>query len=358
MEGVEIVEKAYEKVDTPPLKSRSVIGMINSDDEKEDLRSVARAQIARRVSPHLPAKRSRATELDGMDDAENSELIKRQIMKESKMLVDSDFEAEERVDLLRQFQTSSKAKWQASETPVGKHVYPSHPTRTQETAYQRDPSESTTDTHSEPPASLHPRQAQQALAHNGTRRPLDQFRQDKDGDDPQPHHRRYRETSRRIIYSSDEEEETDDRMNDDEDDQRFQSRLHTKPSTPLGNSRVPGDNDHKKDTLKARVLLRKFQQNLPNKAPPSNQVPASKKFLVPSSIKPLNSTSSHRLPTHTRSIPGSSVERADPSTPPTKTMRKHSVSLNNTLFSPSKSPSMTTPFPGPRPVPKKARLEV
>ena len=126
----------------------SVIDLINGDNKKGP-KSVARAQVARRSAPHLPAKRSIAMDIDDTDDAENSRLIKRQIMNESNMLVDSDAESEERVDLLHQFRDRSPVNLPAQEIPIEKHVTPKFRTRTQATSYQIDSSGSTTDDESE-----------------------------------------------------------------------------------------------------------------------------------------------------------------------------------------------------------------
>lgn len=174
---------------------------------------------------------------------------------------------------------------------------------------------------------------------------------DNEDDDSQSRSRRYRKPSQRTIYGS-----------DDDDDPPLQSQLHRKHPPPLGYSPGSDDNDEdhndndEKSLLKAEDLLRKFQRKPVRNQIPPQKGPPSKKFLTPSSIKPLNRTSSHHLPTHTRSIPGPLIERAEPSAPPTKTVRKPPISLNKTLLSPSQTPSMTAPFPGLRHAVKKPRL--
>lgn len=85
----------------------SDINLVN-DDNKRGSKSVTRAQVTRPFTPRLPTKQSIAMDIDDTDDAENSRLIKRQIMNESNLLVDSDPESEERVDLLHQSRDHSR----------------------------------------------------------------------------------------------------------------------------------------------------------------------------------------------------------------------------------------------------------
>lgn len=215
----------------------------------------------------------------------------------------------------------------------------------------------------------------QAQTRKDIRQPLGQFRQyddndeddndnDTEEDDPQSRFRRHRKPSQCISYGSNKEDENDDRKHHDGDDPPPQSQLHRKHPPPLRYSPGSNDNDEdhtdndEKNTSKAEDLLRKFQRKPVRSPIPPKQGPRSKKFLTPSSIEPLNRTTSHHLPTHTRSIPGPLIERAEPSTPLTKTVRKPPLSLNKTLLSPSKTPSMTSPFPGLRHAVKKARLGI
>ncbi|MCJ1426090.1 hypothetical protein MMC29_003992 [Sticta canariensis] len=130
-----------------PFKS-PVVDLIDGDNKKGP-KSVVSAQVARRFTPHLPAKRSIALDIDDTDDAENSRLINRQIMNESNMLVDSDAESEERVDLLHQLRDRSPTNLPAQEIPIEKPITPNFRTRTQATSYQNDSSGSTTDNGSE-----------------------------------------------------------------------------------------------------------------------------------------------------------------------------------------------------------------
>lgn len=201
LKGGETVKNASGMTDAP-LKSRSSgMDLINSGDAKEGPKSVTRAPIARRSTPHSRAKQSTAMDIDIITtyDAENNELVRRQIMSESKMLVDSDHESDhesdERVDLLRQFQKLPSENMPSQESPVRKSVTANIPARTQATAYTRCSSGSTTDTDSDPSARPLRRQPQpQMQIHRETGQTPKSLRQDDDNDedDLQPQHRRYR----------------------------------------------------------------------------------------------------------------------------------------------------------------------
>lgn len=361
LKGGETVKNASGRTNAS-LKSRSSgTDLVNSGDAKKGPKSVARAPIAKRFTRHFRAKQSMAMDIDSAkDDAEDNELVTRQIMNESKMLVDSDHESEERVDLLRQFQKRPSVDLSTRESSVGKSVTANIPARTQATAYMRCSSGSTTDTDSEPSARSLRRQPQpQMKLDRETGHALEPLRQDDDidEDDLQPQRPRYRSPYPRIIHSSNNKKENDD---DDDPQRQYQHKRNLPP--PMGYFRKPDNNeddgDGKKSLSKAEVLLKKFQQNVPIKGHPSSQPPHLKKSMMPSSIKPLNSASSYQLPTHSRSGLGPVIERVEFLTPPTNIVRQPPLSLNKTLLSPSKSPSMTTPFPGPGPAAKKPRLDI
>lgn len=187
----------------------------------------------------------------------------------------------------------------------------------------------------------------QKVAHQ----PLDQFHQEDNnngqGEDGfQPRLRRFRTPSRRMLFPNDDDEKND------HGNPEFQLRRKPRPTRGLFHDPDVDDedNDHddntERDALKAEDFLRTVQK-APSKPVSSYQAPPIHKFAVPSSIKPLNPTSSsHRLPTHTTSVPSPLIERARSSTRPTNTARTPPSLLKQTLLSPSKSPSMTTPFPG------------
>lgn len=207
-----------------------------------------------------------------------------------------------------------------------------------------------------------PSQSQsQAQPHKETRQSFEQLlRRDGDNeDDLIPRHQRYGKFSRRTIYSSDDEDENEVEDNDDGDPPP-KSRFHRKPSPPLYDSRDPDDNDEEHDDNdgKTAEVLRRFQQNRLKRPLPPKQAPTLHKFLIPSSTKPLNSNSPHHLPNHTRSTPGPFAKQAEVSTSPTNIMRKPPLSLKKTVHTPSKSPSMTSPFPGTQPAVKKARFGI
>lgn len=342
--------------------------LINRGDAKKGPKSVARARapIARRFTPHFRATQSTAMDIDIITtyDAENNELVRRQIMSESKMLVDSDHESEERVDLLRQVQKLPSVDMPRQESPVRKFVTANIPARTQATAYMRCSSGSTTDTDSDPSARPLRRQPQpQMQIHRETGQTSEPLRQDDDNDedDLHPQHRRYRSPYPRIIHSSKNKKESRD---DDDPPPRSQPKRNLPP--PKGYFRKHDNNedddyddgDDKKNLSEAEVLLKKFQQQVPIKGHPSSQPPHLKKSMMPSSVKPLNPNSSHQLPTHSKSGSGPLIERAEPSTAPTNPLHQPPLSLNKTLLSHSKSPSITRPFPDPRPAAKKPRLDI
>lgn len=355
MRDAETVNKASENVHAP-LKSRPPgIDLIDSHDKKEGPKFVARAPIARRFTPHFPVKRSMAVEFDDADDAENSKLVQNQIINESNRLVDSGPESEERVDLLRQPQIQSSVNLPAQGTPIKKPVFPNLRSQTKVTAYVHESSGSTTETDSDLLASRLVRQPQpQAQPHKKSCQSRDRFRQYNDAinNDSQPRQQRYRKQSQRKISSSD----------DDNDNHPSRSQINKKNRLSIGYSRGPdaseeNDNDAKR-VSRAGALLRKPQEKSLDKTLPPKQAPTSRKIVLPSSNKPPNSISSEQPSTPTRSSFGRLIKRTDRATPPTNTVPQSPSSLQNTLLSPSKNPSMTSPFPGPRPrrAVKKARL--
>lgn len=195
----------HDKVDVPLKGGSSVIDSINGGN-KNGPKSVARAQIARRSTSHIPAKRSIAVVIDDTDDAENRRLIKRQIMMEFNMLVDSDIESEERVDLPRRFRDRSPANLPAQKTQIRKPVTPYFSARPQVSSYSNDPSgATTTNDESESSATPLPRQPRPQA---------------------QPHEESYE--------SSDNEDANEDEINDETDDgnvdPQLQFQFHRKPS--------------------------------------------------------------------------------------------------------------------------------
>ncbi|MCJ1462745.1 hypothetical protein MMC07_001348 [Pseudocyphellaria aurata] len=204
------------------------------------------------------------------------------------------------------------------------------------------------------PIPVIPQVQPQKVAHQ----PLDQFRQEDDNngqrdDGSQPRLRRFRTPSRRILFPSDDEDKIDGKN----DNTPPQPQIRRKPrptrkffhDSDVDDEDDDHDDNDEKDPSKAEHYPRTFQKD-PSKPLPSYQAPPIHKFAVPPSIKPLNPTpSSHRLPTHTRPVPGPLMERASSSKRPTNTARTPPSLLKQTLLSPSQSRSMTTPFPGLQP---------